>query len=130
MSGVGEHRLDRWLWFARFFKTRSLATQAIEGGKVHLNDARVKPGHRVRVGDRVSLDMQGVTADFDIVGLPLRRGPATEAQEQYVETAASRTRRQQFREQHRLAQLTRPRPEVRPDKRDRRLIMKLQREQG
>ncbi len=62
------HRLDKWLWYARFYKTRSLATAAIDGGKVHLNAERVKPAHRVRVGDRLSLSLQGIVAEFGGAG--------------------------------------------------------------
>lgn len=123
------HRLDKWLWYARFYKTRSAATAAINGGKVHLNAERVKPAHRVRIGDRVSLALTGAVAEFEVVGLPERRGPAPEAQRHYAETASSAERRSKLREQQRLAQVTRPRPEGRPDKRDRRRLMRLQREQ-
>jgi ribosome-associated heat shock protein Hsp15 len=122
-------RLDKWLWHARFYKTRSLATAAIVGGKVHLNAERVKPAHRVRIGDRLSLSLQGIVAEFEVLGLPLRRGPAAEAQAYYRETPASALRRSNLREQHRLAQLSRPRPEARPDKRDRRRLLRLQRDQ-
>ncbi len=124
-----EQRLDKWLWHVRFYKTRSLATAAIVGGKVHLNAERVKPAHRVRVGDRLSLSLQGIVAEFEVLGLPLRRGPAAEAQAHCRETPASALRRANLREQHRLAQLSRPRPEARPDKRDRRRLLRLQREQ-
>jgi ribosome-associated heat shock protein Hsp15 len=124
------HRLDKWLWCARFFKTRSLASAAIGGGRVHLNGERVKPAHRLRIGDRVSVSLQGVVAEFDVCGLPTRRGPATEAQSHYVETAASAERRATVREQHRLADQSRPRPAMRPDKRDRRRLVRLQRDQG
>jgi len=123
------HRLDKWLWHARFYKTRSLATAAIAGGKVHLNAERVKPAHRVRVGDRLSLSLQGVVAEFEVLGMPVRRGPAAEAQTHYLETPASAQRRAQLREQQRLAEAMRPRPESRPDKRDRRRLMRLQRDQ-
>jgi ribosome-associated heat shock protein Hsp15 len=126
---VDGHRLDKWLWHSRFYKTRSLATAAINGGKVHLNAERVKPAHRVRIGDRLSLSLEGIVAEFEILGLPQRRGPAAEAQAQYLETPASALRRANLREQQRLAQLSRPRPEVRPDKRDRRRLMRLQRGQ-
>jgi ribosome-associated heat shock protein Hsp15 len=122
-------RLDKWLWHARFYKTRSQASAAIGGGKVHLNAERVKPAHRVRIGDRLSLSLQGVVAEFDVLGLPARRGPAAEAAACYLETPASAERRAKLREQQRLAQASRPRPEMRPDKRDRRLLMKLQRDQ-
>src|SRR5580692_8214025 len=123
------HRLDKWLWHTRFYKTRSLAPAAINGGKVHLNAERVKPAHQVRIGDRLSLSLQGMVAEFEVLGLPQRRGPAAEAQSHYLETPASAARRAQFREQQRLAQVSRPRPEARPDKRDRRRLMRLQRDQ-
>jgi ribosome-associated heat shock protein Hsp15 len=123
------HRLDKWLWHCRFYKTRSLATAAIAGGRVHLNAERVKPAHRVRIGDRLSLSLQGVIAEFEVLGLPQRRGPAAEAQAHYLETSASAQRRAQLREQQRLAQMSRPRPDARPDKRDRRRLMRLQRDQ-
>lgn len=123
------HRLDKWLWHARFFKTRSLATAAINGGKVHLNAERVKPAHRVRIGDRLSLSLQGIVAEFEVLGLPQRRGPAAEAISHYLETAASAQRRVKLREQQRLANISRPRPEARPDKRERRRLMRLHRDQ-
>ncbi len=124
------HRLDKWLWCARFYKTRALATEAIQGGKVHLNAERVKPAHRVRVGDRLTLALEGGVAEFEVLGLAQRRGPAAQARALYLETAASVERRAKLREQQRLAELTRPRPESRPDKRDRRRLMRLQREQS
>lgn len=123
------HRLDKWLWHCRFYKTRSLATAAIAGGKVHLNADRVKPAHRVRIGDRLSLSLQGIVAEFEVLGLPRHRGPAPQAQENYLETPESAQRRERLREQQRLAQMSRPRPEARPDKRDRRRLMRLQRDQ-
>jgi ribosome-associated heat shock protein Hsp15 len=123
------HRLDKWLWYARFYKTRTLASAAITGGRVHLNAERVKPAHRIRIGDRLSLSLQGIVAEFEVLGLPQRRGPATEAQSHYLETPASAARRAHLREQQRLAQVSRPRPEARPDKRDRRRLMRLQRDQ-
>lgn len=122
-------RLDKWLWHARFYKTRSLATAAITGGKVHLNAERVKPAHRVRVGDLISQSLEGIVGEFEVLGLPPRRGPASEAQKHYLETPASAERRARLREQQRLAQQSRPRSEGRPDKRDRRRLMRLQRDQ-
>jgi len=124
-----QHRLDKWLWHARFYKTRSLATAAINGGKVHLNAERIKPAHRVRVGDRLSLSLQGIVAEFEVLGLPARRGPPAEAQAHYLETPGSAERRARLKEQQRLAQVSRPRPDARPDKRDRRRLMRLQRDQ-
>jgi ribosome-associated heat shock protein Hsp15 len=128
MTSEDQQRLDKWLFNARFFKTRGLATDAIAGGKVHLNGERVKAAHRVRSGDHISLSLQGIVAEFEVTGVPPRRGPAAEALTHYRETAASAERRSVWRDQQRLAQLTRPRPEGRPDKRDRRRLMKLQRE--
>ena len=78
-SSTDRQRLDRWLWCTRFFRTRALAAQAVSGGRVHLNGERVKPAHPVKAGDQVSLVMDGVRATFDVLGLPGRRGPATEA---------------------------------------------------
>jgi ribosome-associated heat shock protein Hsp15 len=124
-----DHRLDKWLWHCRFYKTRSLATASISGGKVHLNAERVKPAHRVRIGDRLSLSLQGIVAEFEVLGLPLRRGPAAEAQANYLETPESAVRRVRLREQQRLAEVSRPRSDGRPDKRDRRRLMRLQRGQ-
>jgi ribosome-associated heat shock protein Hsp15 len=122
-------RLDKWLWHCRFYKTRSLASAAITGGKVHLNAERVKPAHKIRPGDRVSVSLQGVVAEFEVLGLAVRRGPAAEAQGHFAESPASVERRTNLRDQQRLAQISRPRPEARPDKRDRRRLMRLQRDQ-
>ncbi len=122
-------RLDKWLWHARFYKTRSLATAAINGGKVHLNAERVKPAHSVRAGDRITLSLEGIVAEFEILGIPARRGPAPEGRTHYSETPASASRRAGLREQQRLARLSRPRPDTRPDKRDRRRLLRLHRDQ-
>jgi ribosome-associated heat shock protein Hsp15 len=123
------NRLDKWLWCARFYKTRGLASDAIAGGKVHLNGARVKPAHRVAIGDRVSVAMPGITAEFDVLGLPVRRGPAAEAQTHFRETPQSAERRLAFAEQMRIANQSRPQSDGRPDKRDRRRLMRWQRDQ-
>jgi ribosome-associated heat shock protein Hsp15 len=128
-SASDNHRLDKWLWQARFYKTRSMATTAINGGKVHLNAERVKPAHRVRIGDRLSLSLQGIVAEFEVLGLPERRGPAAEALTHYLETPASAERRVKLKEQQRLAHISRPRPDARPDKRERRRLMRLHRDQ-
>jgi ribosome-associated heat shock protein Hsp15 len=127
---IDSQRLDRWLFYTRFYRTRSLASAAIIGGKVHLNAERAKPAHRVGIGDRLSLFSNGMAAEVEILGLPRRRGPAPQAQAHYVETAASALRRAKLLEQQRLAQLSRPRPHGRPDKRERRRLMRLQRGQS
>jgi ribosome-associated heat shock protein Hsp15 len=126
---IENSRLDKWLWHSRFYKTRSLATAAINGGKVHLNAERVKPAHRVRIGDHLSLSLEGIVAEFEVIGLPARRGPAAEAGKHYAETSASAQRRSKLREQQRLAHISRPRPDARPDKRERRRLLRLHREQ-
>ena len=124
------HRLDKWLWCVRFFKTRGLATQAVSGGKVHVNGERTKPAHNLRVGDRLALSVQGSTAEIEVLGFPMRRGPAPEAQSFYAETPESMERRAKLREQHRLADMSRPRPESRPDKRERRQLSRVRRGQS
>jgi ribosome-associated heat shock protein Hsp15 len=124
------HRIDRWLWCARFFKTRSVAAQAVAGGKVHLNGERVKPAHAIRIGDRVALLAGGVLAEFDVLALPVRRGPAAEAQACYAELQASVERRARHREIQHMADMSRPRPDSRPDKRDRRRLVRFQRGEG
>lgn len=124
------HRLDKWLWCARFFKTRGLAAQAVLGGKVHVNGERTRPAHNLRVGDRLALSIHGSTAEIEVLGFPVRRGPATEAQTFYAETPESIERRTKLREQHRLADMSRPRPDSRPDKRERRQLSRIRRGQG
>ena len=126
---VEVHRLDKWLWCCRFYKTRSMAAAAVTGGKVHLNAERVKPAHRVRAGDGLMLSLDGLVAEFEVLALPHRRGPAAEAQACYRETPQSAARRVRLREQQRLAQLSRPHSDSRPDKRDRRRLLRLQRDQ-
>ncbi|MDJ0779693.1 MAG: S4 domain-containing protein [Gammaproteobacteria bacterium] len=115
-------RLDRWLWAARFFKTRALASAAVSGGKVHLAGQRVKPARAVRLGDNYEVQRGFERLEIIVTGLASRRGSASDAQQLYRETEASAERRQQEREQRRLAALSRPRGEGRPSKRQRRQI--------
>ena len=122
--------MDRWLWFARFFKTRSLAAAAVTGGKVKVNGERVKPAHAVRVGDRLAVTIQQDTLQVDVLAIPARRGPASEAQACYAESADSVKQRANHREQRRLAEMSRPQSDTRPDKRQRRLLDKLRRGQS
>jgi ribosome-associated heat shock protein Hsp15 len=114
-------RLDKWLWAARFFKTRSLAQQAIAAGKVKLNDARVKPAHDVKVGDAI------VVREWQVCVRELsdRRGPAEEARKLYEETAAGRAERQRRDDLRRWG--TEPARDLkgRPTKRDRRRMQAL-----
>lgn len=123
------HRLDRWLWCTRFFKTRALATQAVTGGKVKLNGERIKPAHELRAGDRLTINRHQDAIDIDVVAFLEHRGPASVATACYVETPQSLERNARTREQHRLANLVRLQPDSRPDKRERRQLEKLRRGQ-
>jgi ribosome-associated heat shock protein Hsp15 len=130
-SGIeGRHRIDKWLWQVRLFKTRSLAADAVSGGKVKVNGERVKPAHEVRVGQVVNVTLGERAIEAQVLSLPLRRGSAPEAQACYAETAASTERSARHREARRLAALARPQPDHRPDKRERRQLEKLRRRQG
>ena len=96
-------RIDKWLWAARFFKTRSLATDAVNGGKVELNDAGVKPAKLVQAGDTVRVRIGPQEHHVVVRAVADRRGSATVAQMLYEETAESRARRERLAEQMRLA---------------------------
>ena len=93
MSDSEGVRLDQWLWAARFFKTRSLAAEAIDGGKVSLNGDRAKRAKTVRVGDEVRVRQHATAWIVRVTGLGVRRGSATVAATLYEETAASKTAR-------------------------------------
>jgi ribosome-associated heat shock protein Hsp15 len=124
------HRIDRWLWHVRFFKTRSLAAVAVSGGRAKLDGERVKPAHALRIGQLVTVTLDAHTIEVAVLALPARRGPATEAQSCYAETAASAARSALYREQRRIAALSRPEIDHRPDKRERRQLEQLRRRQG
>lgn len=126
-SDADKIRLDKWLWAARFFKTRSLATVAISGGHVHLNGARVKPSRSVKLDDELRIKKGSVEFTVHIRGLSGRRGPASVAQTLYEETEASRSQRETQSEQRRLMADAGPRPDKRPSKRDRRHIIRFRR---
>ena len=115
-------RIDKWLWAARFFKTRSLASRAVAGGKVHINGERVKASKSVVVGD--SLVINRVDDEYTVVvqALSDKRGPAKIAQTLYEETPESLSAREDNREARRLRIKSSPAPQGRPDKRARRLI--------
>lgn len=115
-------RLDKWLWAARFFKTRALATEAVQGGRVHVNGQRVKPARDVREGDEVQITRPGASPTTVLVrAISDRRGPASEAQKLYEETAESAEAREKDRLMRKLAPAP-PGAELgaRPTKRDRR----------
>ena len=118
-------RLDKWLWAARFFKTRSLASDAVDGGKVKLNGASAKPAKDVKVGDR--LQLRAGEQDWEVVvqGLNDQRRPAPEAQLLYQETPDSVQQRTQAAELRKLAPTPAPEQKGRPTKRDRRLLSRF-----
>jgi len=118
-------RLDVWLWAARFFKTRALAKQAIEGGKVHVAGSAGKPSKLVHVGERVQITRGEDRYEIDVVALRTQRGSAAVAQSCYHETEASRKAREQAAEQRRLSAAGYSKPATKPDKRARRLIRAL-----
>jgi ribosome-associated heat shock protein Hsp15 len=118
-------RIDRWLWAARMYKTRSLAAAAIEGGKVRLNDKRPKTGAPVRVGDSVRLRHGPIERTLIVERLAERRGPASEAATMYEETAESLARRRQREAQLRFMPETSFRGKGRPTKRERRDLDRL-----
>ena len=115
-------RLDKWLWAARFFKTRGLASEAIKGGKVALNGKHAKPSREVKVGDTLKI-RQGFDEKTVLVrDISERRGPAPVAQQLYEETPDSITQREKLAEQRRIANAHRDAGQGRPTKRDRRQI--------
>ena len=123
-------RIDKWLWCARLYKSRSLAASAVSGGRVHLNGARVKPAHAVRPGDELRLAQGGRDLELKVLAIPARRGPAPEARGCYLESEASVAAGLHWHAQQRLAAHSVPRPAARPDKQQRRELLALARRQG
>jgi ribosome-associated heat shock protein Hsp15 len=119
-------RIDKWLWFARFFKSRSQATDAVNGGLVHVNGERVKASRAIHAGERLVITREEYRFEIIIEGIPARRGPAAEAQTFYVETQESIAAREMRRARMRLAP---PAPDGRPDKHDRRALRDLRRKE-
>jgi ribosome-associated heat shock protein Hsp15 len=121
----GRVRLDKWLWAARFFKTRALAAEAIGGGKITMRGERVKPARPLQVGDEIAIRLGPYEHVVRVRALSARRGPASVAQELYEETSASLAARQKLAEQLRMAPAALVYDEKgRPTKRDRREIEK------
>jgi ribosome-associated heat shock protein Hsp15 len=118
-------RLDKWLWAARFFKTRSLAQQAIAAGRVKLNNARVKPSHAVKVSDALSVKVGELEWCMEVRGLADRRGPAEQARKLYEENAASRAERERRMDLRRWGAEPAAGLKGRPTKRDRRQLEDL-----
>jgi ribosome-associated heat shock protein Hsp15 len=121
----GRLRIDRWLWCTRFYKTRSVAAEAVRAGRVRLNGNRVKPAHDVKIGDVLAIDRhEDPERDITIAAIPARRGPASEAAACYVESAESLERARLAAERRALRPAFAPPTEGRPFKRTRRLLLR------
>ena len=129
LADVDAVRIDKWLWAARFFKTRAAATNAVLGGHVHVNDARVKPSKDVRPGDAVEVQVGQTAWTVLVVGVADRRGPASVAKTLYAETPESAALREQRARERRLAAPPGADLGLRPTKRDRRRLDALRRAQ-
>ena len=123
----GSLRVDKWLWCTRFFRTRGLAQEAVDGGHVQVGGDRIKASRLLRPGDRLQITREGEQFVIDVVSIPVRRGPATEARQHYRETAESEAGRARMRELNRLAG---PVSSGRPDKRERRDLMRVVKGRG
>lgn len=115
-------RIDRWLFFCRFFKTRSKATAAVSGGHVRLNGERAAPGARVQAGDRIELVRERLPYSFEVTAIPSRRGPAMEARACYEEDADIVRERELKTAALHQDRMLMPRTDGRPDKRTRRKL--------
>ncbi len=121
-------RLDKWLWAARFYKTRSLAVEAVNGGKVHLNKQRVKPSRNIKPNDILTISKPPYEHVVEVLGLSNQRRPAPEAQQLYQETEESIAKREQLRIEIKNQPLGFRHDKGRPNKRDRRHIIKFTRQ--
>jgi ribosome-associated heat shock protein Hsp15 len=118
-------RIDKWLWAARFFKTRALATEAVNGGRVHLDGQRIKASRAVKVHDVYEIQRGFERLSVVVEQLSDKRGPASVAQTLYRETEQSQARRKNEAEQRKLASLSKPQIDHRPKKRERRKLFDL-----
>jgi ribosome-associated heat shock protein Hsp15 len=118
-------RIDVWLFNVRFYKSRSLATDAVQGGLVHLNGTRVKPAHGIKPGDTISFRRGGVDFECEVLSLPPRRGPVPAAQACYRESAASAARRERHTEDMRIAAASGATPGHRPTRQQRAELRRL-----
>jgi len=118
----GRIRFDKWLWAARFYKTRSLCVQAIDAGQARVNGERAKPARAMRVGEAVSVRKSGIVCEVLVTALSDRRGGAAEAAKLYRETESSAAAREQLLQERRAAEASQPRFAGRPTKRQRRKL--------
>ena len=124
-AAENRHRVDRWLWFARFFRSRSLAAQAVAGGKVHVNGEHAKPARDLGIGDRLDITLGQDLWSVLVRKLPSRRGSAALARVCYEEMPESELRRSKARDRKRTERSLIVAPPGRPDKRERRAIRRL-----
>jgi ribosome-associated heat shock protein Hsp15 len=120
-------RVDKWLWAARFFKTRALAARACELGRIKSNREPVKPAREVKVGDHLEITNDSGEFQIDVLAVSDIRGPAKVAQTLYRETEASRESRLRLAEERKALMSFTPAPQGRPSKRDRRKIIQFRR---
>ena len=120
-------RIDRWLFYCRFFKTRSRATAAVAGGHVRINGERATPGSRVKPGDRIDLVRERLHFALEVVAMPARRGPATEAQRCYREDEQSIRAREAQTAALKQDRMLMPKTDGRPDKHTRRKLIERNR---
>ncbi len=118
-------RMDKWLWAARFFKTRALAARACELGRIHSNGIEAKPAREVRLGDKLQIRNEAGEFQIEVLELSAMRGPAAVAQKLYRESEASREARMRAAEEARASRVFTPAPAGRPSKRDRRRIIRF-----
>jgi ribosome-associated heat shock protein Hsp15 len=121
----GAARVDRWLFAVRLYGSRTLASEAVAGGRVHVNGERVRPGKALRPGDRLTLTRGALEFECTVQAVPARRGPAKEAALCYEESAQSLARRAEFAARMKLAAALTPRPAGRPDKHQRARLRRL-----
>jgi len=120
-----EVRLDKWLWAARFYKTRAIAREMIEGGKVHYNGQRSKPSKLVELNAELTLRQGNDERTVVVADISAQRRPASEAKQLYRETDASIEKREKMAQARKMNALTMPHPDRRPDKKERRDLMKF-----
>ncbi|WBM70958.1 ribosome-associated heat shock protein Hsp15 [Buttiauxella sp. WJP83] len=118
-------RLDKWLWAARFYKTRAIAREMVEGGKVHYNGQRSKPSKIVELNAMLTLRQGNDEKTVKVLAVTEQRRPATDASQLYEETAESMTKREKVALARKMNALTMPHPDRRPDKKERRDLMKF-----
>ncbi|WP_310608317.1 ribosome-associated heat shock protein Hsp15 [Buttiauxella brennerae] len=118
-------RLDKWLWAARFYKTRAIAREMVEGGKVHYNGQRSKPSKLVELNAMLTLRQGNDEKTVKVLAVTEQRRPATDASQLYEETAESITKREKVALARKMNALTMPHPDRRPDKKERRDLMKF-----